>query len=371
MDQGGERTADDVFSDSVCSFVNGNTVEDHYAMNRDLNKKIQAHKEGKEMMRAAIDETRAEIEAIQNQQEAAKSQASNAHTRIAELREKIQAAKKEKANAEKAERQRAEHAKQSGMTMEQMVELRDQLTSQRSQINDLEARLYTLEQEKTAKQKQCFDQQSAVKEQSKTLEMLKVDLESNGERREYLSETYASLRSSVEAIQEEIQRLRSQLANPKKEESDQSQSLFEEITAEKKALESELIGLIDFTNALRQQIRQKQEEIDELESHESENLCNVDTEYVVSKMRKLLAEENGVCDVMKNIEKSVTSGVAQFEQLQVKSTEGQQAELGKQYLNLRDYQFDCVKNVINECNEGINSENFKSFIELLSTSSSN
>jgi len=156
-----------------------------------------------------------------------------------------------------------------------------------------------------------------------------------------------------------------------KEETNQGQSLFEEVTAEKKALEQELIGLIDFTNALRHQIRQKQEEIDELESHENENLCSVDTEYVVSKMRKLLAEEIGICEATKKLEQDINSGVTQIEQLQNNTPDGQQVELGKQYLNLRDYQLDCVKNLIHECEEGINSDHSKSFIDLLYNSSSN
>jgi hypothetical protein len=47
-----------------------------------------------------------------------------------------------------------------------------------------------------------------------------------------------------------------------------------------------LIGLVDHTNALRHLIRQKQDEIDEIAAHETENTSDVDIGMI--DLRKFL-----------------------------------------------------------------------------------
>jgi hypothetical protein len=58
------------------------------------------------------------------------------------------------------------------------------------------------------------------------------------------------------------------------DESDGGKSLFEQVIADKKALETELVDLIELTTVFRHQIRQKQDELEELEAHEHESLLH-------------------------------------------------------------------------------------------------
>jgi hypothetical protein len=64
------------------------------------------------------------------------------------------------------------------------------------------------------------------------------------------------------------------LANPTKEEVDGGKTLFDQVMADKKTLEAELVNLIELTTGFRHQIRQKQDELEELEANEHESLIH-------------------------------------------------------------------------------------------------
>lgn len=68
--------------------------------------------------------------------------------------------------------------------------------------------------------------------------------------------------------------MRHKLDNPVEDEVDDGKSLFDQVIAGKKTLETELVNLIEITNVFRQQIRLKQDELEELETHEHENVMN-------------------------------------------------------------------------------------------------
>ncbi|KAI6182109.1 hypothetical protein M3Y97_00344900 [Aphelenchoides bicaudatus] len=333
---------------------------------KDLDRKILAKKEAKDMAVNAFEETQQAIAEIQNQRKTTHSQVSEVQSKIDLCREQLKAAKAERDSADQAKRQRSKKEKDSTMNMNQKIELNQKLESHYGQINELEERIDSLKLQKTEAEELYANFHIALKERTDEFEMLAEQDEEEQKRFAFTQSKAEEARGVVTGLLTDVQRLKHKLENPMQDDLDDGKNLFDQVISDKKAMENELVELIELTNVYRQQIRQKQDELGELETHEHENfLHTVDMDYVLSKMRRLISDNEALCMGLSEVESKFRPYICGIEQSLV-DAENKPVAFSNQYSNLRDYSLECLKVVQRECVQGLQSmeKHFKEYEQL-------
>ncbi|KAI6179706.1 hypothetical protein M3Y98_00639300 [Aphelenchoides besseyi] len=333
--------------DCLREYLKSHSQEDLYNLHKKAQTEMAALKEQKELHDGNMEEMRLEREKLKEQTENTEAEIAAEKEKLEALNESMKELKSNQAAKAEKKRQRADEDKLARMDASKIKELRGKLTTLRETVCNLEEEVEELEKKKPELQSQIVQIRSSIKEKRENEKMLTSKRDKSKEELEYRMEQLESLMKTVEVLRADITRAGERL-NSNTPVKTGGKTLFDEVLAEKKVLEQELLKYSETNANLRQAIRCMQDEIDELQLHDSDGKCKIEIDEVLKNMKAYIDLLHKLCHGLRKMQTNLKSSISQIENNLVEMQE----DVNRDNFGLiKDYDLKRINGVLNQTEE--------------------
>ncbi|KAI6222172.1 hypothetical protein M3Y95_00956400 [Aphelenchoides besseyi] len=333
--------------DCLREYLKTHSQEDLYNLHKKAETEMAALKEQKELHDGNMEEMRVEREKLKEQTEITDAEIIAEKEKLEALNESMKELKSNQLAKAEKKRQRADEDKFARMDASKIKELREKLTTLRETVCTLEEEVEELEKKKPELQSQIVQMRSSIKEKRENEKMLTHKRNKSNEEMEYRMEQLESLMKTVEALRADITRAGERL-NSNTPVKSGGKTLFDEVLAEKKVLEQELLNYSETNANLRQAIRGMQDELEELQVHDNSEKCKVEIDEVLESFKAYINLLHKLCKGLRKMQTSLKSSISQIESNLVEMQE----DVNRDNFGLiKDYDLKRINGVLNQTEE--------------------